>query len=295
MNELVPGYYGIMAERTKDTDWQLGGDLILPNPPHTFEQNKIQYHQPEVSPVSCTLHGVLGAISDLTGYTYKLEERKQLWAKAVSLGANDVGWYIHLAKELGRKDWNDKNPNNKIVAFEVNLGSEKFFNAIDKGYAVVVGHRYNLAYNNDYRSDKKLDGVSFGEFVGGHCDRMNRKDDKTLNITVDNYSAGTNNIYEVPRANIQALVNNGVYFKVGYIFVFAKDVDAINAPSTISPWAQISLPKAKNKGLDMSQPKKELTVAEIEDYFYKLGVISSKLGNITQERMAVILDRNHLL
>ena len=291
--ELPTGYYGIIAERTKDTDYQLGGIPLLPKPAHTFAENKIQYHQPDVSPVSCTLHGALGAVSDLTGYTFTLEERKQLWAKAVSLGANSIGWYVDLAVDLVRRYWNEKN--NKLVTFAVNLNDSTFNDVVSKQYSVVVGYRGNIDYNFDYREDGKLDKTSFGNTVYGHCVRLVEKDADTLNMIVDNYSAGTHNIYSIPKANMKALVDNGVFFKVGYIFVNANDVDALNMPVTISPWAQVSVQKAKNKGLDMNQPKKELTVAEIEDYFYKLGVISSKLGNITQERMAVILDRNHLL
>ncbi len=291
---IPDGYFGTIAERTKETDHQLGGIPLLPVAKHTFAENHIQYNQPDVSSVSCTLHGAIGAVSDLTGYTFTFQERQQLWSQAIGLGASNIGWYIDAAVDLVRKYWNFKVPDNLLTSFVVSLLDPSFGEIIEKGYSVVIGYSGNGQYNLDHL-DGTLDAESFGKSTYGHCVRMCYGDKENYNLIVDNYSSGSFNIYKVPKVHLKALVDNGVFYQSGYVFVQNSDLNALNMPQNISPWAQTSVQKAKNKGLPMNEPSKQLTVSEIEDEFFKLGVLTQKLGNLTEERMAVICDRLKLL
>lgn len=289
------GYFGVLGERTKETDFQLAGIPNLPPARNTFATTNNQYNQNEVSPVSCTLHGALGAVSDLTSYKFTLDERKSLWNQAITLGASPTGWYIDAAVDLVRKFWNQKNPDDQLASFVVGLLDPDFDQIIKQGYSVVIGYSGNGLYNMDHYGDNILNNTLFGVSTYGHCVRICYKDENTYNIIVDNYAGGSNNVYEVPKANLAALVNNKVFFQSGYVFVSNQDLNALNMPQTISPWAQKSVEKARAKGLVIPAPQSQMSAADIELALVKLGVLSQTIGNITEERMAVIADRVHLL
>jgi len=293
----IDGFYGVKAEFTSDTDFQLGGALNLPPAKATFESSgKIQYNQTEVSANSCTLHGSLGAVSDLTGYRFTLEERKALWDQAKMLGASDIdGWYISKAVDLVRQYWNKQNPTNQLVSFRIDVGSPQWNAVIEKGYSIVVGYQGNGSYNADEKTGV-LDETSFGTSTYAHCIRMKDKDELIYNEDIDNYyPIYTTNIYEVPKNNIQALVNNNVYFKSAYVFCFTQDYNQTQIMANVSPWATVSVQKALAKGLPINGPQEQMTNAELEADLVKLGIFITMTGNMSRERWEVALDRLHAL
>jgi hypothetical protein len=100
----------------KETDFVLAK---VPKPSILFAQNNIEYNQNEVSKVSCPIHSSITALSSLTGYRFTLEERKELWQKALALGANpNVGWNLSSAIDLVRKYWNGKQKQ-QVLSFRV--------------------------------------------------------------------------------------------------------------------------------------------------------------------------------
>lgn len=103
--ETKDPYWGVLGTGERETDYQLAaGEFELPKPRNTFWMNTNEYHQPEVSTVSCTVHGSLGALSDLAGERFTLEQRKEMWAEALRRGAKEGwGWYTARAVDLGRQ------------------------------------------------------------------------------------------------------------------------------------------------------------------------------------------------
>lgn len=306
---LENGYKGIIAEQTSDTDYQLGGALLLPVPEHTFESSgQIQYLQDEVSHNSCTLHGSLTAVSALTGYKFTLDERKALWEQAKGVGwkdsngivhfASDItGWYVNAGVDLVRQYWNSKNPENQLVSFRIDMGSADWNTVISKNYNAVVGFNGNGDYNADYLKDGQLDGTDFGAPMYGHCVDIKDKDTLVKDEVVDSFYNGLgnpNNIYAIPKSNISALVKNGVYFQSAYVFCYEKDYNQTQIMQNVSPWAVASVQKAIAKGLDISNPQAEVTPAQLAQMAFTLGKFQST-GILTQERMAVFLDRLNAL
>lgn len=295
MPNIPDGYQGIIEEQTSELDYTLGGPMDLPAPEHTFESSgMIQYLQDEVSHNSCTLHGSLGAISDLTGYKFTLEERKALWEQAKSLGASDAtGWWINKAVDLVRNYWNTQHPENKLVSFRIVMGSPDWNAILSKGYSVVVGYNGNGDYNADEMKDRTLDETTFGAPTYGHCVRIKSQDSVIYDEVIDSFYNGLgnpNNIYSIPKINIQALVKNDVYFAASYVFCYEKDYNATQTMLNVSPWAVASVKKAQAKGLDISNPQAEVTPTQIAQIMFTLKIFSST-GILTQERMAVALDR----
>ena len=221
-------YHGIIAETADVRDYQLAaGVLNIPTPSSKFKD--ITYEQDEVSNCSCTLHGALGTLSDLLGIKFSLEERKELWRRAVEMGAQEgIGWYVDKAVKLVRDFAREKGYD--ILYFRVMLGSEEYADAIKKGYSVVTGYRGNATYNNDI-DDGFLDGSDFTNTTYGHCLRLTEDMELRSNESlIDNYpiSRPKSNIYRVTDSNLKKLRENSVFFNYGYLFVNRKDFEIVN-------------------------------------------------------------------
>lgn len=221
-------YHGIIAESADVRDYQLAaGILNLPNPSNKFDG--ITYEQNVVSNVSCTLHGAIGALSDLLGIRFSVECRKELWDRALALGAQEgIGWYVDKAVKLVRNFAREQG--HDILFFRVMLGSEEYADAIKKGYTVCTGYRGNASYNKDI-TDGVLDGTDFKDLVYGHCLRITEGMITRMNESlIDNYadSRPESNIYRVSDENLKKLRENGVFFNAGYLFVNRKDFESSN-------------------------------------------------------------------
>lgn len=282
-------FYGAIAEQSKETDYQLGGDLNLPKAKKQFSNDKIQYNQKEVSAYSCTVHAAMGAYSDLTGYVFPLEERKALWKKAIQLGADpNVGWYINSAVDLVRKP--------DVYSFRVEVGSDNFFKALDNGYSAVAGFRGNKAYENDKNLDGILDKITFGKTTYGHSIRIVQSEQDVFDLVVDNYKGITFNVYKINRENFKKLIANGVFFVSAYVYVDKAEFDGMNeAEKTVPIWATGSYDKAIKKGVisytDSSKLFQPVMDSKVEDTLIKAGVFTQKEGNVTLLRWIVALDR----
>ena len=222
-------YYGVISEKTDDRDW-LGSDFDLPRAPKgtsSFLLNgATQYNQVECAPNSCTVHGAMGAYSDLTGYKFQLEERKEIWQEALNRGADpDVGWYISSAVKLV-KEWVNKNCEDKVNYYRLDVGSGDFGMAMRLGYSPVVGYRGNATYSQD-RADGVLDLTEIVDSTYAHCLRagyfkghLPTYATKVTQI-VDNYPHRSTNLYLVPTSNWKKLVKGNVFFTSSYIYVLS--------------------------------------------------------------------------
>jgi hypothetical protein len=295
-------YWGVLGIDDRETDYQLvAGELKLPKPRMTFWDKQLQYHQPEVSGVSCTIHGAMGAVSDLVGVQFDLVLRKSLWQEALVRGADPaVGWYIARAVDLIRQRAKESGAP-ELVSFRVDLGSKEFEQVIDLGYSVVAGFRGNSAYGED-KADGVLDGTSFPNTTYGHCIRIvASKNPDSYDIVVDNYftTRKEKNRYSIPRANFAALLKNGIFFSLGYIFAVKEDWEKHNSGETnsVPVWAVASVAKAQKKmpGIDWSESRESMDREGLEAVFKSLKLASSVEGKLPPARVAVILDRAKLL
>jgi len=218
----MDNYYGVIEEKISERDWLMGEDFEIPRAPKgtsSFMLNgATQYNQVEVSPVSCTVHGAMGAYSDLTGYKFSIQERAEIWQEALNRGANpELGWYISSAVDLVRQ-WVNENCPIKVSSYRIDVGSFEFGMVMRLGYSPVVGYRGNRLYGLD-RMDGILDGTEFVDFTYAHCLRTNYSIGDEYDRIADNYPYRSTNLYRVPTRNWKKLVENNVFYKSAYVYL----------------------------------------------------------------------------
>lgn len=287
-------FYGVISEEFKETDFQLGAEIDLPRASGNFEKYPIQYNQKEVSPVSCTIHGAMGAISSLTGHRFSLLDRKGLWQDAIDLGADpNLGWYTGQAVDLVRKFYNRKF-NKKLTSFKVHVGSEEFFKALRLGYRIVVSYRGNSKYNADRNEDGILDGLFFGITTYGHCLTMSYSKGDEYEIIIDNYEGQRKfNVYKIPSANLKQLISNGIFYRSAYVFVD----EYVKEESPVPIWALQSWKKALDKGI-ISQGDDPMSIVaddNLEAMLIRANVFQKDEAGISLVRWIVAMDRMGLL
>ncbi len=301
MNDTLPqGFYGLLGNSSQDTDLQLANmGLNLPQARNSFKG--VQYNQNEIQANSCSIHGALGVLTDLTGYTFTLAERQEMYRRALRWGIDHpgqdtynpaMGWWGNLAVKLVADFWNEKHPDDEVSYYSMDFASPTFMNVMKKGYSATIGYSGNGTYNLDFINDDKLDGVTFGNSTYGHFIRMHMKDADNMQ-DVDNYGVngyGGKNTYLVPATHLRTLRTNGVYYPTSYTYVPKKEYFSNQVMNNISPWAVSSVEKAKAKGLDISNPQAQITPEQLAQMFFTLKIWSST-GIATQERVAVALDR----
>lgn len=288
-------YNGSLAEIYPETDFRLGEDLILPAPRTTYYDKKTSYQQTEAGAYSCTVHAAMGAMTDQIGFVFDLEHRKIVWKMALEQGADpNVGWYISRAVDLVR-NYTNILLGQKIMSFRVSIGTLEFNQAIEAGYSVATGFNGNAAYNMDKIDNDTLEGLTFGSPTYGHSIRITKGTEGNYNIIVDNYpKTSAHNVYLVDKSHFDQLVKNKVFMPSGYIFVNKEDWDKANKIISSAPlWAKTAVNKAITKGLVTADTNLELIVgdAELEDWLFKLGFLTSKMGNLSLLRLLVVTER----
>jgi len=291
MKDVYDGFYGVIAEQYDERDFIFGGDLIIPDTKHKFEEFKIQYNQKTVSKMSCTVFGSMGAVSDLTGYTFNLGTAKGIWEEAKKLGASDTrGWYISSAVNLVQKRYNELYPKDTVSYYRVQLCSEEAIEALNKGYSLVVGFSGNRNYTND-KNDGVLDGTDFGATTYGHCVRLYKSGDKYI---VDNYDGQVLfNIYQLKDLN--TLVDNSVFFKNAYFYVKDNELKEAENMGKISPWAREAVKYCidNNIATVWDNPQEIVTSVDAERMYRRAGIIKSFSGKgLSKERLAIIIKKS---
>lgn len=290
-------FYGLISMGETETDYQLlAGEVDLPLARHTWAENQFAYQQTKVSKSSCSVHGAFGTLSDLFGKELATEQLEKAWGLALTLGAKEgKGWYGARAVDLAR-DLSVEFFGEEVSSWELELGSEEYFLALEKGYSIVVSYYGNKDFKSD-RNDGRLDKVSFGKATNGHCVRMAKgpKGGNSVYLIVDSYpeTRPESNVYEIPMENIDDLVRNGVFGRLGYVFAIKADMDAQDLLLTVPVWATKSWAKALAKKLSVvnGDPMEVVCDSTVEKAFVELGVLSKEEGNVTRARLAVALDR----
>ena len=221
---------GVISEIYNDSDYELSGALSvqnLPNAPHKFTDFMIQYHQPDISEMSCTVHGCLTAFSALTGYKFTDEQRREIWELCKNDGASDVyGYYLNKAVDIVRNYVNKLNIGT-FVTFRIPLGFDEYYGVIKKGYMVVSGYNGNTKWNQDKNDNGVIDYIDFGTSTYSHIIAHYDPSPDTKNEInfADNYKKTSPfNVYKIP--NIIPLYQNNTLFKYGYVFAY-NDVEPV--------------------------------------------------------------------
>jgi len=227
---------GVIAEIYRDKDYELAGGLTIdkiPKAKYTFWDKQIQYHQPDVSEMSCTLFGCLTAFSNLTGYVFDIKEQLALWGQALKLGASDkAGWYLYTAVDLVR-DYVNTLKLGEFSTFRVAVGYDDFYNVLKCGYMVITGYNGNSKWNTD-KSDGVLNNTEFGASTYSHIINFADKSPESKNelCIVDSYlKTSPANVYEIP--DIIPLYQNNSIFKYGYVFATQEMKRVINQKLTL--------------------------------------------------------------
>ena len=298
--DLEPGYYGCTGDGALDTDYRLGGSLVLPKPRHTFEENQVQYDQSKSrtpsTKMACTMFSIMGVITDLTGQTFSEAAIKDIVTRAITKGFNvGDGWSLQAATAHVVSWWNEKNPNEKLKYFRIRLDEQAYQDAINAGYTVQVGYRGNRAYNKDVE-DGVLDGTSFGPTTYGHAIRNKDKDLLTIK-EIDNYDKPSKayNVYDVSKETFAKLVANGIYFIHGFVVVYESDWETANELIDIPLWGTKAYEAAKvairNGKLNNGDFDDQMTIADMEADFKKLEIFTSSVGNMRRGRWWEALRR----
>jgi hypothetical protein len=233
-HKIEKGYWGIRDESYNREDFEFATGIDyreLPTARNHYSGR--EYHQVDVSYVSCTIFGSGGALSDITGKELEVMDFRERWNKALTMGASESwGWYYSKAVGLWREWWNENNPEDKVFSVRVEMGTDLMYQLLEKGYSIVMGYRHWNGYKDDWEIDGKLDNSKFGERTsGGHCIRLCKINESYY--IIDNYSKTPwrikqdRNKYKVI-ASIKELVDNEVFFLSGYIFVFEDDIKRYN-------------------------------------------------------------------
>jgi len=293
-------YYGICGEESLETDYRLGETKELPKARYKFEDFKIQYQQSDAGKNSCSLHAAMGAISDLTGKEFPLAERQKIYDMAVEKGLDPkIGWYANRAVDLLRKE-SKRVLGVDLMSFTIELDTEDFYKILSKGYSIVFSLKGNKEFQIDWKKDGALDNTKFGASTYGHLLRMCQKDDM-YELAIDNYIKADRNIYSIKKANLKELIENKVFGKIGYYFVFKSDYEGSNPQNDsiwdkIPEWATKAVEVAIKSGdTDWSDPNKIVGTSELEEYLIKAGGLTSRLGNVSKVRLVTALYRLNLL
>jgi hypothetical protein len=297
-------FYGVREHKTRESDYKMGWteqEMDIPEPENKY--SGIQYNQYDVAANSCTVHGALGVLSDATGVVFDLAERKYLWEKALERGANnDWGWYINEAVKLVADYWNgvfgDKPAtSNKVIYYRTALNTPEASELLDRGYSLNTGYRGNWNYNQDAwgEGDCKLNATAnIGTTTYGHSVRIMRQNGK--NYVVDNYLGRQCNVYEI--GDVAELTINRLFYPDAYCYVTKNAIDKMNEEKVVSDWAKDAVAKCKTKGIaiDWKNPREIVCNNVAEIMFNRAGILNVNTGTgVSKERLAVILDRLHLL
>lgn len=161
----------------------------------------------------CTIYWPMTALSALIGRQLTKDERYQL--ATIRYSAPDFspssGGQVIVWVDIMRKWWNEHNPDNPIVSFQVANHLPMRRAVYDRRLIYVSGYSGNHAYNEDAR-DGWLAGNSFGNPTYWHCTA------EILATVLDNYD----NKYD--RADYFGCVRNGVTHRFGYVLFLEKSI-----------------------------------------------------------------------
>jgi len=221
-------YGGVIAEAYSESDWTMwwviNRDDIAP-PSHTFSENQIQYNQNEYRKNGCTIYASMWAYSDLTGYEFTLQERKDLYDLAVEQGLDpSFWWYVHKWFDLIRTFKED------VSYARVRIWSDDYRKALKLWFSLVTWYGWNRTYNKDRDDNRIVESNDRWDPSYHHAIRHTLVDDK-LNIP-DNYLWRGSNVYAFPE--LEEKQKSWELFARWYFYFKKIDIHMANLPKHIT-------------------------------------------------------------
>lgn len=279
------------------SEWMAGEGSQIPKPRFRFEDKKIQYDQKKAKHQNgCTVFGNLTAVSALTGYKFTKAEQDDILDIAIKRGFNPAwGWVTNKAVDLVREYWNARNPDNQLMSVREHAFSPAWQSLIDNGYQMVISGQLSSDYWQDFSKDGELDVVPDSNGKYGHIFSGYKKNSEIYKI-VDNYVQTFKfNVYEVEDFEFKELhsrLNSDKvkYLPANYFYMFKDDFEAVNGGELkISNWA-IESAKKYSWVFDEFNPKRLVDMNRFQHVMVKLNKLE-KVGDMTEERLCVLLDR----
>lgn len=163
----------------------------------------------------CTNYASFWCISDLNWHDFILEEileihnlaEEKYWWKEASWN------YLYKAVDCLRNYRNEKNPNDKVISFRVDLLSEEAQKLIAGGKTIMIWYKTTIKHYKDSQDNWVLDSDTFKwETINwGHAIRHNSWNNIDNYIGVKKY-----NTYE--NKKLVDYVKEGTYFRYWYVF-----------------------------------------------------------------------------
>lgn len=215
-------------------DWVYNGYKRIDPPEKNYGNTRIAYYQPEISTVSCSLHGAMTVVSNSTGIMFTLKERMEILELAKERGfIEGWGWYMNKAVKCVVDYCNSYFKMNLIY---IRVPWTQYEELTRKGFGIVTGYNYKLGMGVDRSEDGILGNTSkeYGKTFYGHLFSLwnfrKRKDQhKEVKSKIGGRNFGlVDNYYpkhkhnETFIDNLQELVEEGVMFPNGYLIVEKK-------------------------------------------------------------------------
>lgn len=217
-----------------ENDWRVGKDVLI-KPDKTYDTERIAYWQSEVHKNSCSLHGTLTVISNLTGIRFTLEERRELLQYAKDYKAKDGrggfseewGWWMDLAVKCVVK-WVKETKGIELKYYKV--GWKQFRKLTYMGHGIVCGYR--LRKNEDGVVEFAQDRFDNGEIGDGDYDydgkmlyghlvsfwALKKKGLARQMVYVDNYEGKHRyNVTKINHRGLKKLIETKTIFDNGYL------------------------------------------------------------------------------
>ena len=226
-----------------------------------------EYHQPEVSNSSCSIHAWIWVISNLYDNFIRLDVRSNLRNQAIENWAWEwIWWYIYKAVDLIR-NWNNKNYN-EVTTFKIKNWSEIFYELIEKWYICQTWYKWDMNWIRDKNEDWVLDETFKVEnpLYWHSVDIFKKEWDMYI---LDSYKKTAKyNIYRIQ--NFNQLVKNKAFFENSYFYI---------------PNTQLKMEKSDIEFNAMLKLAKQVWISNCKNL----------LENITREQAIVMIARCYKL
>jgi hypothetical protein len=221
MEEIIHGGAILDDSTVNDTDLILWADMFLDlklNREENQRQVEFEYNQwaREKTRYCCTIFSSMKMISYLKNKQFTDEDFDEVIDKMVTDWKLNLKSWARLADAIDytRNRWNAKNPNDKVVSYQINLADKKLMDLINKDRLM-----YQIGYllSSDIVIETENTGVaSKWDYPKTTGHRVN----KWWFWTIDNYKwKRKHNRYEFQK--FEELVKNWVVYVKGYIILNA--------------------------------------------------------------------------
>lgn len=216
--EIIGG--AILGEETLNKDDLIFGANIYMELWEEIGVNNRQWEheynqwQQEKTWYCCTVYSAFNMLGYLKNTSFTYEQMGEVIDKMVSDGKLNLkaGGRLADAIDYVRRWWNERNPNNQVISYQVNLLDDSIMNIIKKeALGVQIGYYLDPELYNETETLGYTTKTKYNKW-GGHAVCLWGE------WVIDNYKwKRKKNRYNFE--NFKQLIQNGTIFKAGYVFL----------------------------------------------------------------------------